>query len=317
MYEILEGKKRAYFKIIDELEFNFVFEGCPVQVLRGRTVSDIESGKIYLSLDFLNVGEKAVEGIGFQIFFYDGKNLPFDKPDFFFDLKKAPPEAIVADKKPPKHIKSVGKNLLFGNDYFIELTDKYFKKIDIGITEIAFADGTREAYNAVSRSEYSSFDALNVEEITAYKDINIYAEAEESHPARVIPTRDELTWVCCCGAKNPADAEKCAVCGRERDWQFQNLTVENLDRVIDDYSKSDAARRHRASELRSQALSNSNFSARQKEENERRAREGIERAEQQQKIAETRRKRIISIVFIWLVVLAAYLVISNITQGAR
>lgn len=317
MYGLLESKKKVYLKIIDELEFNFVFENCPVQVLRGRTVSDIETGKIYLSLDFLNVAEKAITGIGFQIFFYDGKNLPFDKPDFFFDLKNVPPEASVADKKPIKHLKSADKNALFGNDYFIELTDRYFKKIDIGITEATFADGSRETYHAVSRSEYSSFDALNVAEITAYKDINIYAEAEENHPAKVIPTRDELTWVCCCGAKNPADAPKCAVCARERDWQFKNLTVENLDKVIDDYNNSDIARRHRVSELRSKAISNSNFSAQQKEENERRAREGIERAERQQKEAETRRKRIISIVFIWLVVLAAYLVISNITHGMR
>ena len=282
--------------------------------MRGKTVSDIESGKIYLALELLNVGEKPIVGVGIQIFFFEEKsNVPVAKPEYYFDLKEIPPEAFVADIKPEKHRSVAENNVLFGNDYFIELTDNYFKRIDIGVTSVTFADGTSEKYAAVSRSEYNTFNSLDKEKKTAYDDINIYGSLEERYPARFIPTKDEMTWVCCCGAKNPIAEEKCAVCKRERDWQFENLTVQNLEKVADDYNNSEQAARMRAGELRAQAFSNSNYNVKEREEQERRAREGMERAQQQQKQAEVRRKRIITIAFVWILILAAYLVYSKMT----
>lgn len=313
MPEILTGKKKVYFKIIDELDFNFMIEDCPVQVLRGKTVSNIENGRIYLLLELLNVGEKPISGVGLQIFFYEQSNIPVAKPEYFFDLNDVPPEAFVADIKPEKHHKVAEKNVLFGNDYFIALTDSYFKRLDISITQVRYSDGTTENFNSVSRSEYNNFSTLNKAEKSAYDDINIYKSLEDQYPAKVIPTRDELTWVCCCGAKNPTDEGNCAVCKRERDWQFMNLTVENLEKFVDAYNNSEQAHRQRAGELRSEAFNNSNFNAKEREERERRAQEGMERAAQQQKNAEIRKKRIITIVFVWMVILAAYLVISRMT----
>jgi len=318
MPTILSGKKKVYFKIIDELDYNFVIEGCPVQVLRGKTVSDIENHKIYLSLELLNVGDKPVSGVGIQLFFYNERgNVPVSKPTLFLDLGVVLPEAFVADVKPEKHLKTAEKNVLFGNDYFIELTDSYFKRMEVGITEVVFTDGTRQSFNAVSKSNYDSFSTLNKQKVSAYNDINIYASLEERYPARVIPTKDELTWVCCCGAKNPIDEGNCAVCKRERDWQFSNLTVENLEKVADEYENSDTAKKQRAGEIRAQAISHYSYNEKEREEKERRDRGAIERAELQQKTAETRKKRIITIVFVWLIILAAYLVISEFTGGAR
>ena len=318
---LLQKGKKYFFKVIDEFEFNFVFENCPVQVLKGRTVNDIETNRLYLSLTCLNVGEKPITGLGLRIFFYGNqsrnKTLPDRKEEYFIDLTQAPPPAFVADKKPEKHSKKAEKDKLFGYNYFVELTDSYFTRLDIGITKVVFADGTHENYSAVSRSEYSSFGVLNKEERSAYNDINIYQSAEERHPAKVIPTKDEFTWVCCCGAKNSIQSEKCAVCERDRDWQFANLTVANLDKVADDYSHSAQAMRHKASEARAKVLSSNNLTKEQIAEKERRDTEAIERSERVHMEAEKRKKRALSIALLWLVAIALYIVFSSIFGGGR
>lgn len=319
MSGLLQKGRKYYFKVIDEFEFNFVFENCPVQVLKGRTVNDIETNRLYLSLTCLNVGDKPITGLGLKILFY-GKNsrnrsLPERKEEYFIDLSDAPPISFVADKKPEKHFKKAEKDKLFGSNYFIEITDSYFSHLEIGITKAVFDDGTEQNYSAVMKSEYDSFNTLNKEEKSAYDDINIYKSAEERHPAKVIPTRDEFTWVCCCGAKNSVEADKCAVCERDRDWQFANLTVSNLDKVADDYSRSDQAMRHRAGEVRSRILSQSNMTKEQIEEKERRDNEAIERSAKVHEEAEKRKKRALSIALMWLVAIALYIVISSIFGG--
>ncbi|MBQ9940366.1 MAG: hypothetical protein IJO74_02375 [Clostridia bacterium] len=315
MSGLLEKGGKYYFKIIDRFEFNFVFENCPVQIVSGMTVSDIQTNKLFLSLSYLNVGEKAIKGLGVQILFYNGTRvnyiLPDAKKEYYIDLEKAPPTVFVADKKPEKHKKSAEKDSVFGNDYYIELDDSYFKKIETGITKIVFADGTEESYTAVSRSEYDSFSTLKKEELSAYKDINIYRSAEEKYPAKVIPAQSEIAWVCCCGAKNSNDLKKCAVCDRDKEWQFENLTVRNLEKVAQDYNNSEQAIRRKASEIRAEVYHKTNLTKEQQAEKDKRDREALERAVKQQQRSERIKKRVIALVLFWLIVMAVYVVIRQ------
>ena len=66
----------------------------------------------------------------------------------------------------------------------------------------------------------------------AYRSLNIFQKAEESHPIRVLPQAGNSVWLCCCGRKNPLGASMCDVCGRDKDWQFENLSVERLEETI-------------------------------------------------------------------------------------
>ena len=55
------------------------------------TVSDIQTNKLFLSLSYLNVGEKAIKGLGVQILFYNGTRvnyiLPDAKKEYYIDVE--------------------------------------------------------------------------------------------------------------------------------------------------------------------------------------------------------------------------------------
>lgn len=240
--EIKEDRQKIY-RVIERLDFSRIYESSPVEVLEGYTVSEAETHKCFATFRIQNTKEKDILSLKVRLLCYDNANIPSLRIPFEYcaengtlgirEYKEDKSEKLL-DKlllhfglKSEVFPKSIRHGEVFGSTVFIPLPGNYCRKLELEIMSVVYSDGTEEEIRIVSGKKYKPFAQLNDDLRFAYGKVNIYLKAEEEHPIRIIPQQGENVWLCCCGEKNLKNVENCVSCGRERDWQFANIT-ENL-----------------------------------------------------------------------------------------
>ncbi len=180
---------------------------CPVEN-RGVTFStNPETGEPCVSLKLLNISEKIITSLNFNLKVYNENDS---------ELTSIPVEFLELSAEPKE---------FFAEDELISIADcNDAKKIVVEVTHATFKD--EEPYlpsdeNTVDydEKEASIEDALLLRQLVS--DAVCFASEKEDH------------WRCTCGRPNFLDSENCVRCGRNKDVMLQNFSsIETLNNAL-------------------------------------------------------------------------------------
>lgn len=233
-------------RVIESLDFSRIYENVPVEVLEGYTVTDSDTYECFAVFKIQNTGDKDVSALDVRLLLYEGTaNIPTRKINFtyqaehgYFGKRMLNVESQSA-KMPRIHFKReslppyIRHGECFGEGVYIPLPKSYCRKIEFEIRTVHFLDGTAAVVNVVSGRKYKYFKELDEDIRYAYSKINVFARAEETHPIKIIPQATSTAWLCCCGSKNLATDTVCSSCGRDKEWQLNNITETTLTTELD------------------------------------------------------------------------------------
>ena len=225
-------------RVIEYLDNSAIFEESPVEIKEGYIISDRDTADLFLTMNFRSVSEKTISALDVRVILYKERTiLPDKKIDFRYSWEEATFGDRVLNGIPRKEREcKKDKTILLGEEFgegiFIPLPESYFKKMQIELVSVTFFDGSKKELNLIAGGRALRFMELDGDLRDAYRSLNIFQKAEETHPIRVLPQAGNSVWLCCCGRKNPLGASMCDVCGRDKDWQFENLSVERLEETI-------------------------------------------------------------------------------------
>ncbi|MBQ3195337.1 MAG: hypothetical protein IJB65_02615 [Clostridia bacterium] len=233
-------------RVIEYLDFSRIYDNSPVEVLEGYTVTDTETGEVFGIFKIQNTSNKDIKALTVRLYLYEGtSNIATRRIDWVysavnksFGIRKMPDEPKESfwerygfkDRVVPPYIRQ-GES--FGESVLIRLPYSYCRKLEFEIRQVVYTDGTVEDVKIISGKKYTAFKELDEDLRYAYSKLNIYMRREEAHPIKLIPQTSNRVWLCCCGTKNLIDSKTCASCGRDKEWQLNNLTKQNLDNELD------------------------------------------------------------------------------------
>ncbi len=233
-------------RVIENLDFSRIYEGVPVEVIEGYTITDSDTSECFAVFKIQNTGEKDIKALDVRLLLYEGTaNIPTKRLDFTYTAAdhKWGRRSFEGDGEPSLLQKLGIKDIVlpanirhgesFGEGVFIPIPKNYCRKLEFEIRTIHFADNSSMTVNIISGKKYTFFRELDEDMRYAYRKMNVFARAEEEHPIKLIPQATDKVWLCCCGRKNLVSAPTCADCGREKDWQLQNITEKSLERELD------------------------------------------------------------------------------------
>lgn len=234
--------RQRILRVVEYLDYSAIFDNCPVEITEGYVVSDVEDYKIFASFVFRNVSKKGISALDIRLLLYKNQNIPYLKIPFVYSYDSY---TFGTRRKGGERIRD--KNLLrypvirpaesFGETIYVPIPESYFTKFELEITGVKYSDGSYKKLEVIAGKSKDRYFGLDDEKKYVYQRKNIYISAEELHPTRFIPKKGEYAWLCCCGHKNIADADKCEVCFRERDWQLENINKEKLGKDVIEYNK--------------------------------------------------------------------------------
>ena len=227
-------------RVVETLDTASVFASSPVEIKEGYAVSDLETGELFLVLTFKSLSQRPIEALDIRVLLYGGTQqlLPYRKDDFRYSwetatLGKRILDGRVRKEKECKRETAIVHDEEFGYGVFLPLPDTFFSRLQIELVRVTYADGGCEQLGLISdpfdrRLRATRFDEIDGNLRVSYEHINVFQQNEEEHPIRVLPQEGKNVWLCCCGRKNPADAPRCEACGRDKDWQLENLSEQKL-----------------------------------------------------------------------------------------
>ncbi|MBO4501160.1 MAG: hypothetical protein J5760_02865, partial [Clostridia bacterium] len=215
-------------------DFSAILSNSPVEINDGFIVADRDDGDVFASIVFKNVGAEKLKRLNIQLWCYLNQNIPYCKLDFsymhedltFGLIRSGGSELRLRESNRREYI---GQNECFGSCVYLKLPESYFTKLEVYIDSVENDKGEKTEVGVVAGGSVRRYQDLDNISKLVYTRVNIYGSAEHTHPAVVIPQETNTAWLCCCGNKNPRDAEFCGVCNRERDWQLNNITEEALE----------------------------------------------------------------------------------------
>lgn len=231
----IRADRKRLFRVIEHFDFPNVLESSPVQLSDGYVVSDIETHELFASFVFQNLSPKEIAKLDIRLLlFRDLENVPYRKVPYTYSyenlslgIRNMPCDEQVRSKK-RRDTKNIRVSEYFGNASYIKLPESYFKRIKLELTAVEYADGTVQDLRIIVSNSAKRFAEFNDEEQYAYHKFNIYSEAEQYYPTRLVPQVTENAWLCCCGNKNLISQDICPRCGRDRNWQVVNLNETHL-----------------------------------------------------------------------------------------
>lgn len=232
-------------RVIEYLDFSRIYEDCPVEVLEGYTVTDKETNEVFGIFKIQNTSKKNIKALTVRLLLYEGNsNIPTKRIDWVYSaekhsfgirkpLKEEKQSFLVRwglkDEVVPAYIRP-GES--FGESMLIKLPYSYCRKMEFEIRSVEYTDGEKQDIKIVSGKKYTAFKELDEDLRYAYSKLNIYMRNEEAHPIKLIPQSTNSVWLCCCGTKNLAERDKCVSCGRDKNWQLNNLTESTLNEEL-------------------------------------------------------------------------------------
>ena len=236
-------------RVVETLDTAAVFEDSPVEIKEGYAVSDRETGELFLVLTFKSLSQRPIRALDIRLLLYGDrkpatsyrKDVPYRKDDFRYSWETATLgvrtlDGRVRKEKVCKREKAIIHDEEFGYGVFLPLPDAFFSRLQIELVRVTYADGGCEQLGVVSdpfdrRLRATRFDEMDGNLRASYAYMNIFDREEEAHPIRVLPQEGKNVWLCCCGQKNPAADRHCGSCGRDKDWQLENLSEQKLLQV--------------------------------------------------------------------------------------
>lgn len=221
-------------RVLEYLDNSAVFEKSPVEVKEGFVISDRDNGDIFLTLIFRCLTKKQLSALHIRVLLYkDRLCVPYLKSDYVYSWEDGTfgirtVGEIQRKDKECNLIQHIENGELFGEGVYLPIPDTYFTKMQVELMDVTYADGSTEELHLIAGSKALHFYELSDDLQDIYQEVNIFRAAEELHPIRVLPQVGANVWLCCCGHKNPTDASACEECGRDREWQVENLSVEKL-----------------------------------------------------------------------------------------
>lgn len=225
-------------RVVEYLDNSAIFANSPVEVKEAYAVSDRETGELFLVMIFRCLSEKPLAALDVRLLFYDGGRIPVParKEVFRYSWEAATFGERVIDgqarrERDCKKEKAIVHGEEFGQGIFLPLPENYFRKLQIELVGAEYTDGSYEMLELPAGGRAKRFSEMDSDLRASYTHVNIFGQAEEAHPIRVLPQAGTNAWLCCCGHKNPATVPLCEVCGREKDWQLANLSEQHLREV--------------------------------------------------------------------------------------
>ncbi len=221
-------------RVVKYLDFSAILSDSPVEICDGFIVSDRDDGDVFASIVFKNVGAKQIKKLNIQLWCYLNQNIPYCKLDYSYSHDDLTFGVISAESRELRLRESnkreaIKQNERFGSCVYLKLPESYFTKLEVYIDSVEYLFGETAPVGVVAGGSVRRYSDLDNITRLVYTRVNIYESAEHTHPAVVVPQETNTAWLCCCGNKNPRDAEFCGVCSRERDWQLKNITEEALE----------------------------------------------------------------------------------------
>lgn len=222
-------------RVLEYLDHSAIFEKSPVEIKEGYLISDRDNGELFLTLNLRSLSKKPLASLDIRMILYrDQTVVPYLKQDFTYSWEEATfgeraLNGITRKERECKNDKTLIYGEEFGEGIYIPLPDSWFKKMQIELVSVTYFDGSREELDLLAGSRALRYLELDEELHDAYEDVNIFREAEQDHPIRVLPQAGEHVWLCCCGHKNPSETAICEKCVRDKEWQLENLSMERLE----------------------------------------------------------------------------------------
>ena len=293
-------------RVVEYLENSAIFKDSPVEIKEGYIISDRDTGELFLTLNFRSVSVKTITALDIRLILFKERMVTPDKKiNYRYSWEDATfgervMNGVVRRDRECKKDKTLSYGEEFGEGIYIPLPESYFKKMQIELASVTYFDGSKQELNLIAGSRAMRYLELDDELRDAYRSLNIFRKAEEAHPIRVLPQAGENVWLCCCGRKNPGDTALCDTCGRDKAWQFQNLSVENLEKT---YAKENEGKRI----LHDTSAYKQNKHMETEEEQKRKVElcnQALERLAIQEKQKERRQVMLLPKILLWVGVLA-------------
>ena len=236
-----ENMKRVHkdrmrpLRVLEYLDNSAVFENSPVEVRDGYVISDRDNGDLFLILSFRSLSEKPIASLRIRVLLYrDHKPVPYQRTEYEYSWQMGTfgIRTLNGEERKEKEIRdetTIRYAETFGDGIYLPIPSTYFTKLQVDLLEVVYGDGEVQHLGLTAGAKAVHFYELPDGLRDVYSDVNIFKTAESVHPIRVLPQAGEKVWLCCCGNKNPKNAEHCEICGRDRDWQRDQLTVESLE----------------------------------------------------------------------------------------
>lgn len=229
-------------RVVEALESGGVFAKSPVEVKEGYVVSDRDTGELFVMLVFRCVAEKPLLSLDVRLLLFDeGMQTPYEKVARRYSWETATlGERVlhgqVRRERDSRRSPEIEPGEEFGQGVFLPLPENYFHRMQVELVGVTYSIGGYEPlgllYDPFDRRRAAKrFDDIDLSLRSSYRSLNIFERAEEEHPIRVLPQAGENAWLCCCGRKNPASADLCESCGRDKAWQLENLSEQHLREV--------------------------------------------------------------------------------------
>ena len=222
-------------RVLEYLDNSAIFENSPVEVREGYVISDRDNGDLFLVLSFRSLSEEPLTALKIRVLlFRDHKPIPYERHEYEYSwhLGTFGIRALNGVERKEKEIRdeiSLRYGETFGDGIYLPVPSTYFSKLQVDLLEVSYANGTTQKLGLTAGAKAKHFYELPDGLRDVYSDVNIFQAVESLHPIRVLPEQGEKVWLCCCGHKNPLRTEHCEVCGRDRAWQMEHLTVEQLE----------------------------------------------------------------------------------------
>ena len=230
-------------RVVKYLEYPYILPDSPVEIEEGYIVADRDSYDVFASFIFKNISEKALKRFKVRINCYLNQNIPYTHIDFEYSHDFLTFGMISKNDKKYKFKDankkiSVEKSESFGSCVYIPLPESYFTKIELVLLSVEYDDGEKSDINILVHGASKKYNELDDITKMVYSRVNDYYIAEEKYPTKVIPQFGHVSWMCCCGNKNPLATEACEKCGRDKEWQFSNISEDKIqearEKIVND-----------------------------------------------------------------------------------
>ena len=206
------------FKQLAPLNINYYEPNVPVEIDKGIILLDATTNQTLLQLKLRNISNQMINFVELEVECFDLTGAPVSEnhivPFIYQDFEVSPKE-------------------FFGDRQAIQLAGEKTRQVNIIFKKIMFKDGAVETFDKIERFEIpqtKSIDTLSMDlrkEIDSLNLLSKYAKINNL-PKEI----SDNEWVCCCGRVN-TNNESCVRCGRDKDYQLENLTIDNLKQLAE------------------------------------------------------------------------------------
>jgi hypothetical protein len=221
-------------RVVKYIDYPFILQDSPVEVVEGYILSDRETYDIFASYIFKNITNRPIRKLNIRLDCYLNQNIPYEHIEFTYSQDELT-FGIISKDNIDMRLRDANKRAVvekcesFGSCVYIPLPETYFTRLELVLVSVEYAGGLVQEINALVAGNNNRYNELDNYCKTIYSRSNIYVAAEVKHPTKVVPQFGNDAWLCCCGNKNPNDADTCEICGREKEWQKNNVTAEILE----------------------------------------------------------------------------------------